>query len=59
LDVASGGAVGVASCAIAAPVNIAQSATIASRIAIVEELFISLPLSGKNPLFCVMAWLYE
>jgi hypothetical protein len=33
-------------------VNIAQSASTASRIAIVEELFISLPLQGRIPVPC-------
>jgi hypothetical protein len=38
-DVTTGGVAGADSCAIAPPVNIAQSASIASRVAIVEELF--------------------
>ncbi len=48
LAVARGGVVGVDSCAIAPPVNIAQSASIANRIAIVEELFIYIPSLGES-----------
>ena len=46
--VTTGGVAGTDSCAIAPPVNIAQSASIASRVAIVEELFISLPLREES-----------